>query len=161
MANSPVADAFLSGWKPDGTDLVCYRDGEYSLVSMDGKHSSIGGRTTLLDQSQLLHLLFERSRNIGRRFLRLSPVRMSALASPAWQNERFRHNPHDAPHGLQSSQPQARDVRQKVIASGCKALEAATEPLRDLLGAHDRSGSHRQNGGHLCSVGRVDAEGAT
>jgi hypothetical protein len=87
MANSPVADAFLSGWKPDGTDLVCYRDGEYSLVSMDGKHSSIGGRTTLLDQSQLLHLLFERSRNIGRRLHRLSPVRISALAIPAWQNE--------------------------------------------------------------------------
>jgi Tol biopolymer transport system component len=40
VEKNPVADAFLAGWKPDSTDLVCYRDGEYSLVSMNGKHSS-------------------------------------------------------------------------------------------------------------------------
>ena len=39
VGKNPVADAFLSGWTPDSTDLVCYRDGEYSLVSVNGKHA--------------------------------------------------------------------------------------------------------------------------
>jgi Tol biopolymer transport system component len=39
-AKNPVAGAFLSGWTPDSTSLACYRDGEYSLVSMNGKRSS-------------------------------------------------------------------------------------------------------------------------
>jgi hypothetical protein len=42
VEKNPVADAFLSGWTPDSTDLVCYRDGEYSLVSLDGKRSRKG-----------------------------------------------------------------------------------------------------------------------
>lgn len=42
VTKTPVADAFLSGWTPDGTDLVCYRDGEYFLASVNGKHSSKG-----------------------------------------------------------------------------------------------------------------------
>jgi hypothetical protein len=42
VEENPIADAFLSGWTPHSTDLVCYRDGEYSLVSMNGKHSSKG-----------------------------------------------------------------------------------------------------------------------
>jgi len=29
-------DYFLSGWTPDSTQLVCYRDGGYALVSTDG-----------------------------------------------------------------------------------------------------------------------------
>src|SRR5271169_5943954 len=37
-----VADAFLSGWTADAADLVCYRDGEYALVSMTGKRSGEG-----------------------------------------------------------------------------------------------------------------------
>lgn len=37
-----VADAFLSGWTTDGTNLVCYRDGEFALVSRLGKRSSEG-----------------------------------------------------------------------------------------------------------------------
>ena len=40
VTKNPVTDAFLSGWTPDSTHLVCYRDGEYSLVSLDGEHSS-------------------------------------------------------------------------------------------------------------------------
>jgi hypothetical protein len=59
LANSPVANAFLSGWKPDSTDLVCYRDGEYSLVSMDGKHSSKGrlpGPTNVLGTERVVYL---------------------------------------------------------------------------------------------------------
>ena len=42
VAKTPHVDAFLSGWTPDSTDLVCYRDGEYFLVSVNGKHSSKG-----------------------------------------------------------------------------------------------------------------------
>jgi hypothetical protein len=30
-------DYFLSGWTPDSTQLVCYRDWKYALVSTDGK----------------------------------------------------------------------------------------------------------------------------
>jgi hypothetical protein len=30
---------FLSGWTPDSTQLVCYRDGKYALVALDGKRS--------------------------------------------------------------------------------------------------------------------------
>jgi hypothetical protein len=59
VANSAVADALLSGWKPNGTDLVCYRDGEYSLVSMDGKHSSKGrlpGPTNVLGTEPVVYL---------------------------------------------------------------------------------------------------------
>ena len=59
VANSPVADAFLSGWKPDSTDLVCYRDGEYFLVSMDGKHSRKGrlpGPTNVIGTERVVYL---------------------------------------------------------------------------------------------------------
>jgi WD40-like Beta Propeller Repeat len=41
-AKEPVARAFLSAWTPDSTDLVCYRDGEYSLVSPGGRHTTKG-----------------------------------------------------------------------------------------------------------------------
>jgi hypothetical protein len=59
VASSPAADAFLSGWKPDGTDLVCYRDGEYSLVSMDGKHSTqrrLPGATNVIGTERVAYL---------------------------------------------------------------------------------------------------------
>jgi Tol biopolymer transport system component len=42
VAKNPVAEAFLSGWTPDSTNLICYRDGEYSLVSTEGKVSRKG-----------------------------------------------------------------------------------------------------------------------
>jgi hypothetical protein len=42
VAKTPVADGFLAGWTPDSTELVCYRDGGYSLVSLDGKRSAKG-----------------------------------------------------------------------------------------------------------------------
>jgi hypothetical protein len=41
-ATKPLADAFLSGWTSDSVEVVCYRDGEYSLVSMDGTRVSKG-----------------------------------------------------------------------------------------------------------------------
>lgn len=37
VAKTPHFDAFLSGWKPDSTDLVCYRDGKYFLASVNGR----------------------------------------------------------------------------------------------------------------------------
>jgi hypothetical protein len=42
LPKGQVADGFLSGWTADGTDLVCYRDGGYALVSISGKRSSEG-----------------------------------------------------------------------------------------------------------------------
>src|SRR5215469_3518565 len=42
VAKAPRVDGFLSGWTSDGTDLVCYRDGEYFLVSVNGRQSSKG-----------------------------------------------------------------------------------------------------------------------
>lgn len=33
---------FLSGWTPDSTQLVCYRDGKYALVATDGTRSVEG-----------------------------------------------------------------------------------------------------------------------
>ena len=47
VAKNPIADAFLSGWTPDSTGLVCYRDGEYSVVSMDGKRSRPGATNVI------------------------------------------------------------------------------------------------------------------
>src|SRR6516162_6999789 len=44
VGKSVVADAFLSGWTPTGTDLVCFRDGEYFLAAMSGKDYSNSGR---------------------------------------------------------------------------------------------------------------------
>jgi hypothetical protein len=41
-ATKPLADAFLSGWTSDSAEVVCYRDGAYSLVSMDGTRFSKG-----------------------------------------------------------------------------------------------------------------------
>jgi hypothetical protein len=37
-----VANLFLSGWTHDSAALICYRDGEYSLVSVNGQRSSNG-----------------------------------------------------------------------------------------------------------------------
>lgn len=33
----PLADAFLTGWTTKGQNLVCYRDGKFLLVSIDGR----------------------------------------------------------------------------------------------------------------------------
>jgi hypothetical protein len=58
-AKNPVAEAFLSGWTPDSTCLACYRDGEYSLVSMNGKHSSKGrlpGATNVIGTERVSYL---------------------------------------------------------------------------------------------------------
>jgi hypothetical protein len=59
VTKNPVFDGFLAGWTSDSTDLVCYRDGEYSLVSMDGKHSSKGrlpGATNVLGTERTSYL---------------------------------------------------------------------------------------------------------
>jgi hypothetical protein len=47
VEKNPVANAFLSGWTPDSTKLVCYRDGEYSLVSRQGAVSGGVGSPAL------------------------------------------------------------------------------------------------------------------
>ena len=43
ISQKPLADAFLYGWTSDGKDLICYRDGEYLIVSPDGNILT-GGR---------------------------------------------------------------------------------------------------------------------
>ena len=35
-------DYFLAGWTPDSTHLLCFRDGRYALVSIDGKADTKG-----------------------------------------------------------------------------------------------------------------------
>jgi len=42
LTKSAIADTFISGWTPDGTRLVCYRDWNYFLVSMDGTRTAEG-----------------------------------------------------------------------------------------------------------------------
>jgi WD40-like Beta Propeller Repeat len=39
---SPLADMYLAGWSPDGTELICFRDPKYALVSLKGKFSLRG-----------------------------------------------------------------------------------------------------------------------
>jgi Tol biopolymer transport system component len=59
VAKPPVVDAFLSGWTPDGADLVCYRDGEFYLVSMNGKLLSNGqlpGATNVIGTERVSYL---------------------------------------------------------------------------------------------------------
>ena len=59
VAKNPVNEAFLSGWTPDSTNLVCYRDGEYSLVSMNGKRSSkarLPGATNVIGAERVSYL---------------------------------------------------------------------------------------------------------
>jgi Tol biopolymer transport system component len=59
VEKNPVADAFLSGWTPDSTNLVCYRDGEYSLVSRKGKSSSkarLPGATNVIGAERVSYL---------------------------------------------------------------------------------------------------------
>ena len=42
LTKSAIADAFISGWTADGTRLVCYRDWNYFLVSLDGTRTAEG-----------------------------------------------------------------------------------------------------------------------
>jgi hypothetical protein len=59
IEKNPVADAFLSGWTPDSTSLACYRDGEYSLVSMNGKRRSkarLPGATNVIGTERVSYL---------------------------------------------------------------------------------------------------------
>jgi Tol biopolymer transport system component len=42
FTKTPLSDSFLSGWTPDGTKLVCYRDWEYALISLDGTKATQG-----------------------------------------------------------------------------------------------------------------------
>jgi len=37
LTEKPLADAFLQGWTSDDKYLICSRDGEYSIISPDGK----------------------------------------------------------------------------------------------------------------------------
>lgn len=37
LTEKPLADAFLAGWTSDGNNLICYRDGQYLIVSPDGE----------------------------------------------------------------------------------------------------------------------------
>jgi Tol biopolymer transport system component len=39
LTEKPLAETFLAGWTPDGKHLICYRDYEYLLVSLDGRKS--------------------------------------------------------------------------------------------------------------------------
>src|SRR5215213_8608149 len=36
ISNKPLSDGFLYGWTPDGKNVICYRDGGYSIVSPGG-----------------------------------------------------------------------------------------------------------------------------
>ena len=36
ISTKPLSDGFLYGWTPDGKYVICYRDGEYSIVSPGG-----------------------------------------------------------------------------------------------------------------------------
>jgi hypothetical protein len=38
----PPEDMFLEGWTPDGSQLVCFRDWKYAIVSTDGKRVEEG-----------------------------------------------------------------------------------------------------------------------
>lgn len=42
VTETPLIDSLLSGWTPDSTRLVCYRDREYALISLDGKTTAKG-----------------------------------------------------------------------------------------------------------------------
>jgi hypothetical protein len=37
VSAKPLAEAFLEGWTPEGSELLCYRDGRYSLVALNGR----------------------------------------------------------------------------------------------------------------------------
>jgi hypothetical protein len=59
VAKTPHFDAFLSGWKPDSTDLVCYRDGEYFLASVNGKDlrkARLPGATNVIGTERVSYL---------------------------------------------------------------------------------------------------------
>ncbi|MCU1299158.1 MAG: hypothetical protein JWO91_3436 [Acidobacteriaceae bacterium] len=59
VEKNPVTEAFLSGWTPDSTNLVCYRDGEYSLLSMNGERSSkarLPGATNVMGTERVSYL---------------------------------------------------------------------------------------------------------
>jgi hypothetical protein len=38
----PLTDTFLAGWTPDGSALVCYRDWNYTLITLNGMRSLQG-----------------------------------------------------------------------------------------------------------------------
>jgi hypothetical protein len=45
LTQSPLGDAFLFGWTQDSSELVCYRDGRFSLVRANGGTSQNGRDT--------------------------------------------------------------------------------------------------------------------
>lgn len=42
ISEKPLADSFLAGWTPDSNNLVCYRDGRFSLVNLQGNKTEEG-----------------------------------------------------------------------------------------------------------------------
>jgi Tol biopolymer transport system component len=59
VSKASLVDSFLSGWTPDSTDLVCYRDGQYLLVSVNGEQSSKGrlpGPTNVIGTERVSYL---------------------------------------------------------------------------------------------------------
>lgn len=42
VTKSAIAETFISGWTPDGTQLICFRDWDYFLASLDGTHTGEG-----------------------------------------------------------------------------------------------------------------------
>ena len=52
-SGGPLADAFLYGWTSDGKNIVCFRDGEYSIVSTGGEVLASGRRRLWSDASDV------------------------------------------------------------------------------------------------------------
>ncbi len=42
LTKQPLADAFLQGWSSDSKNLICSRDGKYSVISSNGKVLTTG-----------------------------------------------------------------------------------------------------------------------
>jgi hypothetical protein len=42
VSHAPLCNSFVSGWTPDSTRLVCYRDWNYALTALDGKTVTSG-----------------------------------------------------------------------------------------------------------------------
>ncbi len=58
QARQSLANAFLYGWTSDGKSLNCFRDGNYSTVSLDGKILAKGRLPENLDSSFMERVAF-------------------------------------------------------------------------------------------------------
>jgi hypothetical protein len=119
LTRKPLVDAFLSGWTPDGKNLICYRDLRYFLISATGETIARG-------QLPNTDRLDNRSERVSY---------LSGVESPVWIQNDSREAFIQTPRGKIARYPG--HLGELIIPSPDEKYIAVTSPQNSFLRVYD------------------------